>query len=68
MKTFENGDLVRLSLHGQMMIGGANITDRIGIIINDNLDWEKLVRVKWITTGKESNVHMDFIEKLEKNT
>ena len=62
------GDLVRLSLHGRMMIGGANITDKIGIIINDNLDWEKLVRVKWFTTGKESNVHMDFIEKLEKNT
>jgi len=61
----KNGDLVRLSLHGQMMIGGANITDKIGIIINDNLDWEKLVRVKWFTTGKESNTHIDFIEKLE---
>ena len=59
------GDLVRLSLHGQMMIGGANITDKIGIVINDNLDWEKLVRVKWFATGKESNTHIDFIEKLE---
>ena len=64
----KNGDLVRLSMHGRMMIGKRNITDSIGIIINDNLDWEKLVRVKWITTGKEGNTHIDFIEKLEKNT
>jgi len=62
----KNGDLVRLSLHGRMMTGNANITDSIGIIINDNLDWEKLVRVKWLTTGKEGNTHIDFIEKLEK--
>jgi hypothetical protein len=62
----KNGDLVKLSLHGRMMTGNANITDSIGIIINDNLDWEKLVRVKWITTGKEGNTHIDFIEKLEK--
>lgn len=62
------GDLVKLSLHGRMMIGNANITDRIGIVVNDNLDWEKLVRVKWLTTGKEGNTHIDFIEKLEKNT
>jgi RNA-binding protein YhbY len=61
----KNGDLVKLSLHGRMMTGNANITDSIGIIINDNLDWEKLVRVKWFTTGKESNTHIDFIEKLE---
>jgi len=62
------GDLVRLSLHGQMMTGKANITDTLGIIVNDNLDWEKLFRVRWLTTGKESNVHIDFIEKVEKIT
>ncbi len=64
----KNGDLVKLSSHGQMMIGKPNITDKIGIVVNDNLDWEKLVRVKWLTTGKEGNTHIDFIEKLEKNT
>lgn len=65
MKTFENGDLVTLSLHGRMSIGSANITDRIGIIVDNDLDWEKLVRVKWLTTGLEGNTHVDFIKKLE---
>jgi hypothetical protein len=65
MNDFEIGDLVTLSLHGRMSIGSANITDRIGIVVNNDLDWEKLVRVKWLTTGLEGNTHVDFIKKLE---
>ena len=68
MKTFENGDLVKLSLHGRMMTGVHNITDKIGIILCDDLLHDNLYLVKWLTTGTSSEVHKDFIEKLEKNT
>lgn len=62
------GDLVKLSLHGRMSIGKANITDKIGIILCDDLLYDDLYFVKWLTTGVSSEVHKDFIEKLEKNT
>lgn len=62
------GDLVKLSLHGRMMTGVPNITDKIGIILCDNLLHDNLYLVKWITTGTTSEVLKDFIEKLEKNT
>lgn len=62
------GDLVKLSLHGRMMIGVPNITDKIGIILCDDLLYDNLYFVKWLTTGVSSEVHKDFIEKVEKNT
>ena len=68
MKTFENGDLVKLSLHGRMMTGAANITDKIGIVLCNNLDYDNLVLVKWFSTGGTSETHVDFIEKVQKNT
>ena len=64
MKTFKNGDLVQLSLRGYQAIGLPNVTDRVGIIIDNNIcDW--LVLVKWVTTGGTSETHVDFIEPLE---
>ena len=68
MKTFENGDLVKLSLHGLCSIGKANITDKIGIVLCNNTDYDNLVLVKWFSTGRTSETHVDFIEKVEKNT
>ena len=68
MKTLEIGDLVKLSLHGRMMTGVPNITDKIGIVLCNNLLHDNLYLVKWLTTGTSSEVHKDFIEKLEKNT
>ena len=68
MKTFENGDLVQLSLHGRMSIGMSNITDKIGIVINNDLYYGSLVLVKWFSTGGTSETHVDFIEKVQKNT
>jgi ABC-type uncharacterized transport system YnjBCD ATPase subunit len=62
------GDLVKLSLHGRMMTGVPNITDKIGIILCDDLLHDNLYFVKWLNTGVSSEVHKDFIEKLEKNT
>ena len=64
MKT---GDLVKLSLHGRMMTGVPNITDRIGIILCDDLLYDNLYFVKWLATGVSGEVHRDFIEKLDKN-
>lgn len=58
------GDLVQLSLHGLCSIGRANITDKIGIILCDDLLHDNLYFVKWLTTGRTSEVHKDFIEKL----
>ena len=68
MKTFENGDLVKLSLHGRMSIGMSNITDKIGIVLCNDLDYDNLVLVKWFSTGGTSETHVDFIEKVQKNT
>ena len=68
MKTFVNGDRVRLSLHGRMSIGMSNITDKIGIVLCNNLDYDNLVLVKWFSTGGTSETHVDFIEKVEKKT
>ena len=68
MKTFENGDLVKLSLHGRMSIGMPNITDKIGIVLCNNIDYDNLVLVKWFSTGGTSETHVDFIEKVNKNT
>jgi len=62
------GDLVRLSLHGQMMTGKANITDRFGIVIGNSSYHNSLVEVHWLTTGRTGEVHTDFIEKVEKIT
>ena len=61
------GDLVKLSLHGRMMTGVPNITDKIGIILCDDLLHDNLYLVKWLTTGVSGEVHADFIEKVEKN-
>jgi hypothetical protein len=68
MKRFENGDLVTLSEYGIMMVGIPNITDKIGIVLCDNLDYDNLVLVKWFATGGTSETHVDFIEKVQKNT
>ena len=58
------GDLVKLSLRGNQAIGLPNVTDRIGIIVDDNIcEW--LVLVKWFATGGTSETHVDFIEPLE---
>jgi hypothetical protein len=65
MKT---GDLVKLSLRGRMVTGVHNITDKIGIILCDDLLYDNLYFVKWLTTGVSSEVHKDFIEKVEKKT
>lgn len=65
MKT---GDLVKLSLHGRMMTGEPNITDKIGIILCDDLLYDNLYFVRWFSTGATSEVHKDFIEKVEKKT
>lgn len=68
MKTLEIGDLVKLSLHGKFSVGEANITDKLGIILCNDTLYDNLYYVKWITTGKSSEVHADFIEKVEKKT
>ena len=68
MKKLEIGDLVRLSLHGRFAVGYTNITDKIGIVLCNNLDYDNLVLVKWLSTGGTSETHVDFIEKVEKNT
>ena len=68
MKKLEIGDLVRLSLHGRFAVGYTNITDKIGIVLCNNLDYDNLVLVKWFSTGGTSETHVDFIEKVEKNT
>ena len=65
MKTLQIGDLVRLSLHGKFSIGEANITDKVGIILCNDTLYDNLYFVKWLATGKYSEVHADFIEKLE---
>jgi len=64
VSTFENGDLIKLSQRGYQAIGLPNVTDKIGIVIdNDICDW--LVLVRWFTTGGTSETHVDFIELLE---
>jgi len=63
MKT---GDLIKLSLRGKQAIGKANITDKIGIILCDDLLHDNLYLVKWLSTGVSGEVHKDFIEKVEK--
>ena len=68
MKTLEIGDLVRLSLHGKFSVGEANITDKLGIILCNDLLHDNLYYVKWLSTGVSSEVHKHFIEKVEKKT
>ena len=66
MKTLEIGDLVRLSLHGKFSVGERKwITDKVGIILCNDTLYDNLYFVKWLATGKSSEVHADFIEKLE---
>lgn len=68
MKKLEIGDLVQLSLHGRFSLGVSNITDKIGIVLCNDLLYDNLYFVKWLTTGVEGEVHKDFIEKVEKKT
>ena len=68
MKSYEIGDLVKLSLHGRFSVGEANITDKVGIILCNDTLYDNLYFVKWLATGKSSEVHADFIEKLKENT
>lgn len=68
MKKLEIGDLITLSKYGIMMIGMPNITDKIGIVLCNDLLYDNLYFVKWLTTGGTSEVHKDFIEKVEKKT
>jgi hypothetical protein len=68
MKKLEIGDLVQLSLHGKFSIGESNITDKIGIVLCNDLLYDNLYFVKWLSTGVSGEVHKDFIEKVEKNT
>ena len=65
MKTFEIGDLIRLSLHGRLSVGEINITDKIGIVLCNDTLYDDLIFVKWLTTGIKSEVHVDFVERLE---
>ena len=65
MKIFKVGDLVKLSLHGRMSIGSRNITDKIGIVLRDNSTYANIILVKWLATGRTSETHASFIEKLE---
>tara|TARA_Y100000992_G_C21192773_1_gene456424 strand:+ start:41 stop:244 length:204 start_codon:yes stop_codon:yes gene_type:complete len=65
MKTFEIGDLVKLSLHGKFSVGEANIVDKIGIVLCSDTLYDNLLFVKWLTTGIKSEVHVDFVERLE---
>ena len=65
MKNFEIGDLVGLSLHGKMMLGNLIDPDRIGIVINTNLQHHHLVLIKWFNTSENIETHIDFIKKLE---
>ncbi len=68
MKTLEIGDLIKLSLRGKFAVGEANITDKIGIVLCNDLLYDNLYYVKWLTTGVSAEVHKDFIEKVEKKT
>lgn len=68
MKSFEIGDLVKLSLRGRFAVGYVNITDKIGIVLCNDTLYDNLLFVKWLATGKSSEVHADFIEKVEKKT
>ena len=69
MKTFENGDLVKLSLHGKFLTRQTlNLADKIGIVLCNNVYYGNLVLVKWFSTGGTSETHVDFIEKVEKKT
>jgi hypothetical protein len=63
MKT---GDLVKLSFRGRISIGHQQHWNAIGIIMCDDLLYDNLYFVKWLNTGVSSEVHKDFIEKLEK--
>tara|TARA_B100000963_G_scaffold326645_1_gene313837 strand:- start:214 stop:417 length:204 start_codon:yes stop_codon:yes gene_type:complete len=65
MKTFEIGDLIRLSLRGRLSVGEINITDKIGIVLCNDTLYDDLIFVKWLTTGIKSEVHVDFVERLE---
>ena len=65
MKKLEVGDLVQLSLHGKFSLGKPNITDKIGIVLCNDLLYDDLYFVKWLSTGVSGEVHKDFIEKLE---
>ena len=68
MSKLKIGDLVQLSLHGKFSLGEKNITDRIGIVLCNDLLYDNLYYVKWLSTGVSGEVHADFIEKVEKNT
>ena len=65
MSKLKIGDLVQLSLHGEFSIGKPNITDKIGIILCNDLLHDNLYYVKWLSTGVSGEVHKDFIEILE---
>ena len=67
MKTFENGDLVKLSLSGKFSTRQSlNLSDKIGIVLCNNLYYDNLVLVKWFSTGGTSETHVDLIEKVKK--
>ena len=66
MKKLEIGDLVQLSLHGRFSLGGSNRKNRVGIVLCNDLLYDNLYYVKWLTTGFSGEVHADFIEKVEK--
>ena len=69
MKTFENGDLVKLSLSGKIATRQTlNLSDKIGIVLCNNLYYDNLVLVKGFSTGGTSETHVDLIEKVKKNT
>ena len=65
MKTFQNGDLIRLSLRGRLSIGEIDHPDKIGVVLCNDLLHDDLYFVKWLSTGVSGEVHADFIEKLE---
>lgn len=65
MSKLKIGDLVKLSLRGRFAVGYTNITDKIGIVLCNDLLYDDLYFVKWLSTGVSGEVHKDFIEKLE---
>jgi len=68
MKSYEIGDLVKLSFRGKLSLQTSIIANKVGIILCNDLLHDNLYFVKWLATGVSAEVHKDFIEKLKENT
>lgn len=66
MRTFENGDLVKLSFRGKLSLQQSSKADDVGLVVDKDLPYGcSLVLVKWFPTGATSEMHTDFIELVE---